>query len=329
LNWEEVCPKKEGDEIYILGNPPYLGSSMQDKQQKADLEHVCKGFENYKNLDYIACWFVKGASYISKFNSKFSFVSTNSICQGEQVALLWPFIFKNNLEIIFAYPSFKWANNAKSNAAVIVSIIGVANVSASTKRIYRSGILKITNNINPYLTTGKNIVLPRRAKPISPLPFMVYGNKPTDGGHLILDRTEKDSLLSNYPDSIKYIKKFASGSDYLNSVERWCLWITDENYDEAKNIPEIDKRLKAVEDFRLRSDALSTVEYAIHPHRFRQITFKESSSIIIPLTSSERREYIPFGFLSGDTVVSNSASVIYCEEIWILVSYLQGCIWLG
>jgi type II restriction/modification system DNA methylase subunit YeeA len=173
LNWEEVCPKRDGDEIYILGNPPYLGSSMQSSVQKADLAAVCKGFENYKNLDYIACWFVKGAVYIAGINAKYSFVSTNSICQGEQVGLLWPYIINKNLEISFAHQSFKWSNNAKSKAAVIVVIIGVRNKSSLPKFLINNTVRQEVKSINPYLTSGNSSFVFRRASPISNFPEMV------------------------------------------------------------------------------------------------------------------------------------------------------------
>lgn len=330
IEWETVCPKKEGDEIYILGNPPYLGSSMQDKNQKSDLANVFKGFKNYKNLDYIASWFKKGADFISKSNSKFSFVSTNSICQGEQVDLLWPYIFKQNLEISFAYKSFKWTNNAKGKAAVIVVIVGVRNCSNAIKHLFIDGLKQEVYNINPYLTVGSNITLPRRGKPISIIPEMLYGNKPTDGGYLILDKKEVDKLSESYPRSIKYIKKFSSGGDFLNDNDRWCLWITDDQIKNAQNIPPIAERLKGVADFRKKSKAQSTVEYSIHPNRFRQITYRETPAIIVPLTSSEKRDYIPFGYVNANTVVSNSSSVIYDTDNWIfgVVSSKMHMVWV-
>ncbi|WP_342305901.1 DNA methyltransferase [Methanolobus sp. ZRKC5] len=317
IDWEEVCPNKEGEEIYLLGNPPYLGSSMQDNNQKDDLATVFKGFKNYKNLDYIACWFKKGADYINQSNSKFAFVSTNSICQGEQVDLLWPYAFNQNLEISFAYKSFKWTNNAKKKAAVIVVIVGVRNSSSKVKHLFVDGLKQEVSNINPYLSVGSNISLPRRSKPISRIPEMLYGNKPTDDGNLILDKQEVDELNERYPQSIQYIKKFSSGGDFLNGNERWCLWITDNQVGNAQSIPPISDRLKAVAEFRRKSKAQSTVEYSIYPNRFRQITYRETQAIIVPLTSSERREYIPFGYVNADTVVSNSSSVIYSTDHWI------------
>ncbi|MCM1986292.1 class I SAM-dependent DNA methyltransferase [Methanococcoides seepicolus] len=330
VDWETVCPKRKDDEIYVLGNPPYLGSSMQDQSQKADLATVFKGFKNYKNLDYIACWFKMGADFVNESNSKFAFVSTNSICQGEQVNLLWPYVFHQNLEIDFAYKSFKWTNSAKKKAAVIVIIVGVRKVSKNPKYIFVDGLMQEVPNINPYLTVGSNITLPRRNKPISKIPEMLYGNKPTDGGNLILDKKEVDEISTNYPISLQYIKKFSSGADFLNGNERWCLWITDDQLESAQTIPPIYERLKAVAVFRKKSKAQSTVDYSIYPNRFRQITYKETQAIIVPLTSSERREYIPFGHVNANTVVSNSSSVIYSTDYWIfgVVSSKMHMLWV-
>ncbi|MBE0499349.1 MAG: class I SAM-dependent DNA methyltransferase [Campylobacterales bacterium] len=330
LNWKEVCPKEDGDEIYILGNPPYLGSSMQDDEQKKDLALVCNGFENYKNLDYIACWFVKGANYIVNSNACYAFVSTNSICQGEQVGLLWPYILEKNLEIKFAYTSFKWTNNAKSNAAVIVSIIGLSNISVSQKKLYYNGICHIVNNINPYLTAGRSVVLARRGKPISNLPPMLYGNKSTDNGYLFLTFEEKEKLLKQYPQAEKYIKKLIGSNELINSIQRWCLWINDEDVEDAKKIPFILDRLNAVAEWRNLSKASCTVKYSEYPNRFKQITFRNTAAIVIPRVSSERREYIPFGFVDSDTIVLDSAQAIYIPNSFIfgVISSKMHMVWV-
>jgi len=317
LDWEEVCPKNEDDEVFILGNPPYVGSSMQNDSQKTDLQLLFNGFSNYKNLDYISCWFKKATDSANNSKTKYAFVSTNSICQGEQVNLLWPYIFESKLEIKFAYKSFKWSNNAKNKAAVIVVIIGVGCLSSETKFIYKKGVKLQVRNINPYLNEGGNISLPRRNKPISSLPEMVYGNKPTDDGNFILNKEEYELLINKNPNANIYIKKFTSGGDFLNSKERWCLWINDNEVQQAKQIPFILKRLDSVKEFRLSSKAKSTRDYALFSNRFKQITYSGTDAIIIPLTSSERREYIPFGYVDKNTVVSNSSSVIYSKELWI------------
>ena len=182
IDWEMVCHKKEGDEIYVLGNPPYLGARMQDAIHKSDMDFVFSSFSNYRDLDYIACWFYKGSQYIKGANSKLAFVTTNSICQGLQVGLLWPNIFNLDIEICFAHQSFKWQNNAKSNAAVIVAIIGLSNINKATKAIYYNGLKKEVNTINAYLSDGASTIVKRRSKPLSFSKEMSFGNMPNDGG---------------------------------------------------------------------------------------------------------------------------------------------------
>ncbi|MGL2999923.1 class I SAM-dependent DNA methyltransferase [Flavobacterium sp. RSSB_23] len=330
VDWETVCPKNENDEIYILGNPPYLGSSMQNAEQKEDMALVFKGFKNYKNLDYIAAWFIKGANYIQNHNAQFAFVSTNSICQGEQVALLWPTFFDKNLEIGFAHTSFKWNNNAKANAGVIVIIVGLRNETKKEKLIFYDGISKTVTNINPYLSIGKNIVLPRRANPISQISPMIYGNKSTDDGNLFLSKDQMAELIQFFPESQKFIKKLIGSIELIRSLERYCLWIEDKDVEDARKIPPINDRLNNITLFRKSSIAESTREYAIFPNRFRQITHCDSNCIIIPRVSSERREYIPIGFYDHNTVVLDSAQVIYNPENFVfgIISSKMHTIWI-
>lgn len=291
---------------------------MQDAEQKTDLERICKGFDNYKNLDYIACWFILGAKYANSTKTKYAFVTTNSICQGDSVALLWRYIFDKQLEIFFAYQSFKWANNAKYNAGVTCAIIGITDKSnPSIKKIFNNNIIHIANNINAYLLDAPNIIIGRLNGSISGLPEMVFGNKPSDGGHLILSQTEGEDLLFKYPEA-KSIVKFYQGADsFINGETRYCLWIPDELVHFAKSIPEISQRLENVAAFRLASKADSTVLYADRPHLFKQRAHKDGESLIIPRVSSERREYIPIGFLDNRTIVSDAAQVIYNTNIFI------------
>jgi len=318
LNWNQVCPVSQINETYVLGNPPYLGSSMQNSMQKKELEFIFDGFKNYKNLDYITCWFKKGSDYIKGKNISLAFVSTNSISQGEQVHLLWPYIFNQNLNISFAYAPFYWSNSAKSKAAVIVSIIGLTNDLKKEKYLFTNDLKKKVKNITPYLNTGSNITIPRRAKPLSDIPKMVYGNKSTDDGKLFLSLEEKEELLKNFPESEKYIKKLVGSIELIQGLKRYCLWIDDDDVDEAKKIDFIDKRLKEVVKFRLESKAESTVKYAEYPHRFKQRTYTGTNAIVIPRVSSERRKYVPFGYVDNETVVLDSAQAIYSAEPWIL-----------
>jgi len=328
LEWEVVCPKIEGDEIYILGNPPYLGSRNQNETQKEDMKHAFT--KDYKSLDYVSCWIIKGSDYINGINAKYAFVTTNSICQGEQVSLLWPRSLNHNLEIGFAVNSFKWTNNAKGKAAVNVVIIGVRNKSAGLKYIYNSNRYSIVNNINPYLTEGNSIYINRRSKPISKFPICTFGSMPNDGGNLILNSTEYLSLIENYPNCNNIIKKYIGADDFLNGEERWCLVIEDEDLHLFENIPPIDERLNKIRNIRSKSTEKSTREMAKYPNRFYYFAHQNSDSIIIPSTTSERREYIPMGFLNSGYIISNSAQAIYGAKpyLFAVLSSKMHMVWV-
>ncbi len=316
---EEDLKQKNWDEIYLIGNPPYLGSSLQNADQKRDMTHVFSSFSNYKNLDLIAAWFKLGADYVNDTKAQLAFVSTNSICQGEQVALLWPYIFDKGVEIGFAYTSFKWTNGARNIAGVTVVVINLRSKCKATKYIYDNLIRSEVASISAYLTAGSDsIFFNRRAKSISGLPDCVMGSKPTDGGFLIFDEEEREKIVLQYPESKKYIKQYTGSGDYINGKIRYCLWISDSDAEDAKTIPPIAQMIANVAEFRAgRKDTPSTVEYAKYPHRFRQRAHKDGQAIIIPSVSSERREYIPIGFLDGNTVASNAANVVYDAPIWL------------
>ena len=319
IDWNEVCPHTPEEEVFIFGNPPYLGSSMQDENQKEDLEYVCGKFQNYKNLDYIANWFYLGTLYIKGSKAKCAFVSTNSICQGDSVALLWPNVFRKGVEIHFAYQSFKWTNNAKYNATVMVVIIGLSCISKEEKLLYNSNDqCTKCGHINAYLLDGPNIIVNRNGSSISNLPEMVFGNKPTDGGFLILDQHERDSILNEYPQAGKIIKKYHGADSFLYGDVRYCLWITEKDASFACSIPPIKSRLDKVRDFRLKSKAGSTVLYADRPYLFKQRAHKDTDSIIVPRVTSERRQYVPVGLLSKDTIISDAAQAIYDANIFII-----------
>ncbi|MFD3275196.1 DNA methyltransferase [Aquirufa echingensis] len=330
LIWENVCPKVINDEIYIFGNPPYLGARLLSDSQKEDMELVFKGNLNgYNDLDYIAPWFFKASNYILNINSKCAFVSTNSICQGSQVSILWPSIL-NNVEIDFVHKSFKWTNNAKSNAAVIVIIIGLRNNSAKPKYMYENNIRIGVNNINSYLINGENIFIYSRRTPLSKLPEMNFGSMPNDGGFLTLSEEEYTELISSEPKSTNYIKKFAGSKEFINNSPRWCIWIEESDLHEALKIKRIEQRVNQVKNHREKSDREATNLLSNVPYKFAEIRYKKSNSIIVPATSSERREYIPIGFLNEETVISNSANAIYDSEPWVfaLINSKMHMTWL-
>lgn len=317
IDWEDVCPHSREEEVYIMGNPPYLGSSMQDEEQKNDKEFVLKELKSYKDLDYIACWFYLGAKYILDSTARYAFVSTNSICQGEQVAMIWKPIFDMEQEIFFAHTSFKWSNNAKSQAAVICVIVGVQNQSSSLKYLYVDGKRKCVKGINCYLAEGTNLIITKRGKVISQIPRMLYGNKATDDGNLILSKEEKEHIELTYPEVKKYIKKFIGSQEFIRGEERWCLYIEDEQYLEACKISILNERFERIRTFRLKSTEKATRDTAVTPYKFFFTSYNNTNSIIIPRVSSERREYIPIGFQNSNVVISDSANAIYNAQMWI------------
>ncbi len=326
INWEDVFFLLPSDELYILGNPPYLGYSMQSAAQKKDLAFVFKGVKGYKNLDYIACWFLKAAKFIKNKNSKFAFVSTNSICQGEQIAILWPHIFKNYLEIGFAHTSFKWDNNAKSKAAVICIIVGVRNSNNSEKYLFSEKYTHQVSNINPYLVKGKTNFIERRNRPLSNVQPIIRGTGFSDNGNLNLTSLERNDILSKYSGASSLIKKVVGSYELINKQERWCYWITVDNYEQALNIPEIERRIRLVKEFRLKSEKKTTKQSAQIPFKPSEDRFNPQNSIVIPRVSSERRKYIPIDFVSGNTVIIDSAQAIYNPETWVfavVTSYMH------
>jgi type II restriction/modification system DNA methylase subunit YeeA len=317
IDWEIVCPKKKDDEIYLLGNPPYLGSSLQSKQQKEDMNIVFRGLRNYKTLDYIACWFYKAKGFITNYNCEFAFVSTNSICQGEQVVSLWQNLISENLEINFAHKSFKWDNNAKSKAAVICIIVGLRNKSERPKFLFAKDRKIVAANISPYLIDYKNLYINKRSRPLSKLPEMTYGNKAVYGEHLILSDVERDQFIKKYPEDLRFIKQLVSAGDFLNGGIRWCIWINDNELSTALKNDDIRTRIERVRNDRLESKDSGANELAQRSHQFRDTTTTVNQSISIPLTTSERRDFLPLGILTPDQIASNALSVLYDVPIWI------------
>lgn len=343
LDWEQVCPKyieksnltrviaeadvkntplhletpKEQAEVYIMGNPPYKGFKYQTDLMKSDIEFVFSKFKTYKKLDYIACWFYLAALYIRNTSFKYAFVSTNSVTQGELVSLIWPRIFQMNLEICFAYTSFKWSNNAKHNAGVTCVIIGIEKQSNNTKYLYTENKVKSVKHITPFLSDDTSSIITKRSSPISAIPKMLLGSLPADGGALILTEEEKNSVCNKYPELKKYIKPFIGSNEYINDIHRFCLWLPTLPK-EIENNDFIKRRLNLCKQNRLNSDKKETKEKAKTPYSFAEDRYRNSNAILIPVTSSEKREYIPMGFVYGDNVIYHSAVAIYCNDLWVL-----------
>lgn len=317
VDWNAVCPITATEEVFIIGNPPYLGARKQNLEQKRDMAFVFNDKIGFNNIDYISCWFYKAREYIKGYNSKAAFVSTNSICQGEQIALLWPYIILDSIEIDFAYQSFKWTNNAKGSAAVIVIIVALRNISNSPKYLINGNFKREVKNINPYLIDYKNIFISKRSNTISNLPEMNFGSMANDGGYLILNSEEYQEITSRFPKSKSLLKKFIGAVEFTNNTYRWCLWITNEKIELAYSIPPILERINKVEQARLNSKRTATHKLASIPHSFGEIRHKETSSILIPRVTSEKREYLQIGFYDDDTIISDRAQVIYNSKPFV------------
>ena len=317
LDWNEICPREEGDEIYILGNPPYLGTRNQEKEHKSDIDYVFEKFSKRRKLDYISIWFFLAGKYINKINSRYAFVSTNSICQGEQVPILWSLILEDTKEINFAYQSFNWKNNAKGNAGITVVIVCIANKSKKTKSLYIDNHLHKVDTINPYLLPAPTIYIQSKTKPISKLPEMVRGNYTGCCSALILTENEKDILINDNNKSEKFIKKLVGSSELIKSENRYCLWIEDSQLKEALLIESIKNRIEKVEEERKNSSDKGQQRLVDRAHQFREFNQTKNNSIVIPVVSSMRREYIPSAFVSNSEIVPNSAQIIYDCEYWV------------
>ncbi|MBL7967547.1 MAG: class I SAM-dependent DNA methyltransferase [Prolixibacteraceae bacterium] len=315
VDWNTVCPHTPDEEVYIMGNPPYLGGKLQNAEQKQDMLRVIGHFDSYKNLDYISCWFFLGAKYIENSNSKYAFVTTNSICQGEQVSMLWPYIYKLNLTIFFAYSSFKWANNAKYNAGVSVSIIGISKKFSGTRRIYNDLTYELADEINPYLTRGSSAIIKPLQNAISTFPLMEYGNMPLEGGFLKFEQSDFEKYIQD-EGLVKFIRPLIGGDEFLNCYNRYCFWIDSSEYENAIKEPIISERVNKVRDFRLNGgDVARTLVDKSYQFRYRKEASKDF--ILVPCTSSESRVYLPCGYFGREFITLNSAQIIYDAPFWI------------
>ncbi len=315
LDWENVCPKNEGDEIYIVGNPPYVGQKNQDDFHRDDLNYVFKDHTNYKKLDYIACWFFKASLYMNT-SVKSAFVTTNSICQGTQVEMLWPKIISLDVEIFFCYNHFKWKNNAKNNAGVTVTIIGIRTKQFGKKFIINEKLISEVKNINPYLVDGKDLIISKRLKPISSFPKMICGNQPREGGYLILSKEEKIELVNSNPSSIEFLRTFVGANELINGIERWCIWIESSEVDKALAISQINERVQKVRAHRENGNSVEK-SFLNVPYRFVTIKQPEEIQIVMPIVTSEERKYIPLSILNTNYVVSSKAYVVHDGPVYL------------
>ncbi len=315
IDWETLVKKKQLN--YILGNPPFVGSKMMNTTQREDLLTVFNNIKNAGVLDYVSAWYVKASKFIQNTKIKVAFVSTNSISQGEQVGILWQELFtKYKIKIHFAHRTFSWNNEAKGKAMVHCVIIGFANFDITEKRLFEYEDIKgeplelKVKNINCYLVGGTDIIIQRMQKSLCKLPEMGIGNKPIDNGNYLFTTSEKEAFIKIESQSEKWFKKWLGANEFINNIERWCLWLGNCPPHELKQMPYALKRVENVKQFRLKSKSKPTQKLADIPTRFHVENMPENDYLLIPRVSSERRIYIPIGFLNFEYITGDSCLII-------------------
>lgn len=320
-DWRGVV--KPSELTYVLGNPPFGGKQYQSDEQKQDLAQVFHDLQGAGVLDFVAPWYRKAADFMADNQDiKTAFVSTNSITQGEQVGVLWPDLLRRGVKIHFAHRTFQWSSEARGKAAVHCVIIGFALHDTTDKRLFdyetpQSEALEVqVKNINPYLVDAPDVVVSRRSAPLCPAPPLVYGSKPADGGHLLFSSTERDAFLSKEPTAAPFIRRFIGSEEFINSIERYCLWLVDCPPDQLRKMPEVMNRVEKVKAMRLGSKKAPTRALANTPTVFAELRQPLTDYLIIPEVSSERRSYIPVGFMPRNVIASNLLYVMPNSTIY-------------
>jgi hypothetical protein len=314
IDWESVVPKQELS--YILGNPPCVGYSNRSKEQKADILSVYhnsdgKPYKTAGKIDYVAAWHYKAAQYLTGTQIRAAFVSTNSITQGEQVAFVWKPLFEMfGIHIDFAYRTFKWSNNAPKKAALHCVIVGFSIEYGGEKVIYDGDKRLTASNINPYLVDAPSIIVESRTTPLCDVLSIGIGNQPIDGGNYLFTENKKEEFLNKEPHAGKWFHPWIGADEFINGYRRYCLWLGDCPPSELRSMPEVMKRVKAVRQLRINSKSAPTRKLADTPCRFHVENMPKSDYIVIPATSSERRRYIPIGFVTKNTIASNAVLII-------------------
>jgi hypothetical protein len=323
LDQSEIDFENVGGETYICGNPPYLGFTWQTPDQKSEVRAVLRGRTHASGfLDYVAGWFIKAADWLATSTSgAAAFVCTNSLCQGQSVSLLWPAILGTGCTISFAHCSFKWANLASHNAGVTVVIVGLRHGVTAQARLYeieRSGEtnVRVGSSITPYLTLGASIWVTARRTPLSAIPPMEFGNKPSDGGNLLLNRSDLAGLDLSVSQQERMIRRVIGSKDFISGGGRWCLWIENENLPEALTSPTLRQRIEAVRRVRLESRDAGARALAARAHQFKLMRIGSHNAIVVPSVSSEARPYLPVGIVDKWTTLTNLAFALYDAPVW-------------
>ena len=310
INWEDVIPKEKLN--YIMGNPPFVGARLISQGQKEDLFNVFgKKWKNAGNLDFVACWYKKAADLTVGTNIRSALVSTNSITQGEQVPILWKPLFENGLTFDFAYKTFRWDSESNLKAHVHCVIIGFSYIKNNKKKkLYSNDRMQLVDNINAYLTDANNIFIESKNKPICNVPQIGIGNKPIDGGNYLFTKEEMREFIKKEPKSEKYFKPWYGAKEFIDQAPRYCLWLGNCSPNELRQMPNCLKRVENVKKIRSESESVGTRKLAEKPTRFHVENMPISTYIIIPRVSSEKRRYIPMGFLNSDNLSSDSVHII-------------------
>lgn len=331
VNWEQVVPSTELS--YILGNPPFIGSQSKNKEQDKSMSDVMVGVGQSGLLDFVAAWYILAAKYIKGTRIKVAFVSTNSICQGQQVGILWSELMsKYHISIHFAHQTFHWSNEAKNNAAVHVVIIGFANHNTNNKIIFEYDDIKgepfeiKAKNINPYLIDGCDLIIKNRIRPICNVNKIINGSMPNDGGYLIIEDSQLEDYIKQEPNVERYIKPLISAEEFIHGIKRWCLWLVDVPPYEFRNMPLTIRRIEKVKEKRLSSSRAETRALANTPYLFGEVRQPKNDYVLIPRHSSESRKYIPIGMFSKDEIVSDSCVAVLDSTLFhfgVLTSYMH------
>ena len=309
LDWESVVPKRELD--YIMGNPPFVGARLMDSAQKEDVNLIFDGWKNAGNLDYVCCWYKKAADMMNGTTIRSALVSTNSVSQGESVANLWKPLFGAGVHIDFAHRTFRWDSEAKIKAHVHCVIIGFSIApNPAPKVLYASDRSQIVHNINGYLLDAENVFVESRSKPLCDVPEIGIGNKPIDGGNYLFTKEEMEEFLRKEPSAKAYFKPWYGSQEFINRCPRYCLWLGDCPPNELRKMPECMKRVEAVRQFRLESKSAGTRKLADTPTRFHVENMPKGTYVVIPEVSSERRKYVPMGFMTPDIFCSNLVKIV-------------------
>ncbi|MER9388198.1 DNA methyltransferase [Mesorhizobium sp. M0435] len=322
LDQAQIDFENEGGETYICGNPPYIWSNQQTTEQKSELDGVFKGrAELWKSLDYVSGWLMKAAEYSKYTKSGAAFVSTNSICQGQQVAMLWPPIFKTGNEIDFAHTGFKWSNLASHNAGVTVVIVGLSRRAGKIRKLFSLSergqtIVEEATYINAYLVAGRNIIIQKASKARSGLSEMRFGNKAVDGGNLIISSEQLDEIGFSAEHRNKFVRKFFGSAEFIKGLQRFCLWLEDENLPEALGYKGVEMRIERVRKMRNSSRDSGAREMSSRPHQFREMNAARKSLIVVPRVSSEDRPYLPVRLLGANSIVGDRNFAMYDAPLW-------------